>query len=103
MEYGLLIAGVALISSAGVSIFGHKTNDLVSSVAAVLPGAHADDNGPLVSGKLIETAAVGGAPSATNAIELRSLTLRGAPSTSSGGDAAIHCRRVEWIAALRLR
>lgn len=55
VEYGLLIAGVALISSAAVSIFGHKTNDLVASVAAVLPGAHADDNGPIFSGKLIET------------------------------------------------
>jgi len=55
VEYGLLIAGVSLITSAGVSIFGHKTNDLVSSVAAVLPGAHADDNGPIFSGKLIET------------------------------------------------
>jgi len=55
VEYGLLIAGVALISSAGVSIFGHKTNDLVSSVAAILPGAHPDDNGPIFSGKLIET------------------------------------------------
>lgn len=56
VEYGLLIAGVALISAAGVSVFGHKTSDLVASVAAVLPGAHADDNAPIVSGKLIETA-----------------------------------------------
>jgi len=55
VEYGLLIAGVSLISAAAVSIFGHKTNDLVASVAAVLPGAHADDNGPIFSGKLIET------------------------------------------------
>lgn len=55
VEYGLLVAGVALIASAGVSILGHKTSDLVSTVAAVLPGAHDDDNGPIVSGKLIET------------------------------------------------
>ena len=44
-----------------MSILGHKTSDLVGSVAAVLPGAHADDNGPLTSGKLIETTAPGGA------------------------------------------
>jgi pilus assembly protein Flp/PilA len=57
IEYGLLIAGVALIAAASVSIFGHKTSDLIGTVAAVVPGAHVDDNGPIISGKLIETAA----------------------------------------------
>ena len=57
VEYGLIIAGVALVSAAAVSIFGHKTSDLISAVATVLPGAHNDDNGPIVSGALIETAA----------------------------------------------
>jgi len=56
VEYGLIIAGVALICAASVSIFGHKTSDLISAVAAVLPGAHGDDNAPIASGKLIETA-----------------------------------------------
>lgn len=55
VEYGLIIAGVALICAAAVSVFGHKTSDLISAVATILPGAHADDNGPIVSGKLIET------------------------------------------------
>ena len=55
VEYGLIIAGVALICAASISIFGHKTSDLISAVATILPGAHADDNGPIVSGKLIET------------------------------------------------
>jgi pilus assembly protein Flp/PilA len=55
VEYGLLVAGVALVATAGVSILGHKTSDLVSAVAAVLPGAHEDDNGAIASGKLIET------------------------------------------------
>jgi pilus assembly protein Flp/PilA len=55
VEYGLLIAGVALISSAAVSIFGHKTSDMIATVAAVMPGAHTDDNAPIISGKLIET------------------------------------------------
>lgn len=57
VEYGLLIAGVALISAAAVSVFGHKTADLISAVATILPGAHADDNAPIASGKLIETTA----------------------------------------------
>jgi len=55
VEYSLLVAGVALIGAAAVSVFGHKTSDLMAAMAAVLPGAHADDNGPIVSGKLIET------------------------------------------------
>jgi len=55
VEYALLVAGVALIAAAGVAVFGHKTNDMISAVAAVLPGAHAGDNGPIVSGKIIET------------------------------------------------
>ncbi len=55
IEYALLIGGVALIAAASVAIFGHKTNDLVATTAAILPGAHADDNGPIFSGKIIET------------------------------------------------
>lgn len=55
VEYALLVAGVALIGSASVSVFGHKTNDMIATTAAVMPGAHTDDNGPIVSGKLIET------------------------------------------------
>jgi pilus assembly protein Flp/PilA len=60
VEYGLIIAGVALICAAAVSVFGHKTSDLISAVTTILPGAHADDNAPLVSGKLIETTDNGG-------------------------------------------
>ena len=55
VEYALLVAGVALIGAASTSVFGHKTNDMIGMVAAVLPGAHADDNAPIVSGKIIET------------------------------------------------
>jgi len=76
VEYGLLIAGVALISAAGVSVFGHKTNDLVAAVAAVLPCAHDDDNGPMTSGKLIETTVDG----TNGGIELD------ATSIAAGGD-----------------
>jgi pilus assembly protein Flp/PilA len=67
VEYGLLIAGVALICAAAVSVFGHKTNDMIAAVTAILPGAHTGDNGPIVSGHLIETtAAAAGQPIALN-------------------------------------
>ncbi len=56
VEYSLLVAGIALIGAAAVAVFGHKTSDMMAAMAAVMPGAHADDNGPIVSGKIIETA-----------------------------------------------
>lgn len=56
VEYGILVGGVALVCLAAVAILGHKTNDLISVVSGVLPGAHADDNAPIVSGKLVKTA-----------------------------------------------
>ena len=55
VEYALIIAGVALICAVGIAIFGHKVSDMVSATAVVLPGAHPDDNGAIVSGKLLET------------------------------------------------
>ena len=55
VEYALIIAGVAVIGVVGISMFGHKTADLIGTVAAVLPGAHTDDNGAITSGHLIGT------------------------------------------------
>jgi Flp pilus assembly pilin Flp len=55
VEYGIIIGGVAIVSLAAIAILGHKTNDLVGSSASLLPGAHADDNGPIFSGKLVQT------------------------------------------------
>jgi hypothetical protein len=55
VEYALIIAGVALVGTVGISMFGHKVADLIGTVAAILPGAHTDDNAPIVAGHLIET------------------------------------------------
>lgn len=55
VEYGILVGGIALVCLAAVAILGHKTNDLVGTVAGVLPGAHLDDTAPIVSGKLVQT------------------------------------------------
>lgn len=62
VEYALIIAGVALVCAAGISLFGHKTAGMVDAVATVLPGAHADDNGPILQGQLIETTGSGNGP-----------------------------------------
>ena len=55
VEYALIIAGVTLVGAATVAVFGHKTNDMLGTATAVLPGAHVEDNAPIVSGKIIET------------------------------------------------
>ena len=60
VEYGLLIAGVALVSAVGISLFGKKTNDMISVTAGVLPGATAADNVPVKSSGLIHTTSANG-------------------------------------------
>lgn len=81
VEYGLIIAGVALICAAAVSVFGHKTSDLISAVATILPGAHADDNGAITSGKLIETVGA----TATTPISLDATTIQANSATARLG------------------
>jgi len=80
VEYSMLVAGVALMSAAGLSILGHKTSDLVALTAATLPGAHADDNAPIVAGKLIETGA-----NADGNISVNATAITGANNTSRLG------------------
>jgi Flp pilus assembly pilin Flp len=55
VEYGLIVAGVALVAAAAVSIFGSKTSGMIGASARVLPGEQAADNAPIAVGKLIET------------------------------------------------
>ena len=61
VEYALLIGGIALIAAGAVSLFGHKTSDIIGTVASILPGAHFDENHPIIAGKLIETTLSAGA------------------------------------------
>lgn len=56
VEYALLVAGIAVVAVAAVSILGHKTSDLIGTAAAVIPGVNPDDNDEITSGRLIETA-----------------------------------------------
>jgi len=52
VEYGLIVAGVALVCLVAVSIFGGKTSALFGVAAGALPGATADDNGIITTGKI---------------------------------------------------
>jgi len=54
-EYGLLVAGITLVSLVAVSLLGSKVGGLVGSVASMLPSAYAEQNAPVAVGQLIET------------------------------------------------
>lgn len=60
VEYGILVGGIALVCLVSVALLGHKANDLLGTVAAALPGAHDDDVGAILSGKLVNTTVVEG-------------------------------------------
>jgi len=60
VEYGILVGGIALVALAATAILGHKTTDLIGTVAAALPGAHSEDNGAIVSGYLVNVTSSGG-------------------------------------------
>jgi Flp pilus assembly pilin Flp len=92
VEYSLLVAGIALIGAATVATFGHKTNDMLAAVAGVIPGAHADDNNPIVSGRIIETTVGTGngkdsSGAAADAIALDITTIAGNKNTVRLGNA----------------
>ncbi|MEM1227807.1 MAG: class III signal peptide-containing protein [Planctomycetota bacterium] len=50
VEYIIIVAAVAMISLAAVSMFGHKVADQYAVGAGMLPGAHSDDNIPIATG-----------------------------------------------------
>ncbi len=54
-EYGLLVAGVTMVSLVGVAVLGGKVGGLIGSVATLLPGAYTDQNAPVQVGQLLET------------------------------------------------
>lgn len=50
VEYIIIVASVALISLAALSMFGHKVADQYAVGAGMLPGAHSGDNNPISTG-----------------------------------------------------
>lgn len=60
VEYGLIIAGVALVAVAAISIFGKKTGGIIAATARVLPGADAEDNKLISVGQIVGTTDVDG-------------------------------------------
>lgn len=55
VEYALIVAAVALTCIVAITMFGHKTADVIAIMAGVLPGAHAEDNAPINTEGVIAT------------------------------------------------
>jgi pilus assembly protein Flp/PilA len=59
VEYGLLVAGVAVVALAAVAILGGRVSGLFATSAAVLPGVQAEQT-PIQAGQFVQTNAQGG-------------------------------------------
>ena len=55
VEYGLVVAGIALVCLVAVSVLGSKVGGLIGSVASILPSAYNDQNAPIQVGQILET------------------------------------------------
>lgn len=55
VEYALIVGGVALVATAAISIFGHKTAGMIGATAAILPGAAPGDSGAIAAGRIMDT------------------------------------------------
>ena len=53
-EYGLLVAGITMVSLVAVTVLGSKVGGLIGSVATLLPGAYTDQNAPVQVGQMLE-------------------------------------------------
>lgn len=60
VEYGLIVAGVALVGAVAVSVFGNKVGGIMGTVAGLLPGQTAGDSAPILVGEIINTQNDGG-------------------------------------------
>ncbi len=54
-EYGLLVAGITMVSLVAVTVLGSKVGGLIGSVATLLPGAYHQQNAPVQVGQMLET------------------------------------------------
>jgi Flp pilus assembly pilin Flp len=55
VEYALLVVCIAVVGAVAVSMLGHKTADNLAIAAAIMPGAHTDDNNPIQTSQVMPT------------------------------------------------
>ena len=98
VEYIIIVASVALIALAALSMFGHKVADQYAVGAGMLPGAHTEDNLPIATGEFAGLQDDGSVVSGTGGVSWNDIT--GNTETgelsnnvitqgSSGGDAFV--------------
>lgn len=87
VEYAIMIGAVALVCLVAATMLGHKAGDLLGTVAALLPGDDADDQGRVFVGKLIatQTSAGGVVVSAGTTGDVGASNTLGLPGGSAGG------------------
>lgn len=74
VEYIIIVASVALIGLVAVSVFGHKVADQYAISSGMLPGAHAEDNLPIVTGGFAGTTEANGVISGNGQVSWASVT-----------------------------
>ena len=79
-EYGLLVAGITMVSLVAVTVLGSKVGGLIGSVATLLPGAYTDQNAPVQVGQIIETRTVD-----ANGDSVKEIIIDSASITDDGG------------------
>lgn len=79
-EYGLIVAGVTMVSLVAVTVFGSKVGGLIGTSATLLPGAYTDQNAPVQVGQLIETRTVD-----ANGDGVKEIVVDSARITDEGG------------------
>ncbi len=55
VEYALLVVCIAVVGAVATSMLGHKTADTLAIAAAIMPGAHTDDNNPIQTSQVMPT------------------------------------------------
>ena len=78
VEYGLVVAGIALVCLVAVSVLGSKVGGLIGSVASILPSAYNDQNAPIQVGQILETKTLD-----TNGDSVKEIVLDAAGITDS--------------------
>lgn len=100
VEYALIIAGVALICAVGISIFGHKVADIINTTSMILPGAHDEDNGPILAGRVVETTGAQNGPIATDTVGIEGNNVTSRLMANIWGDGSPSATNPDELVAL---
>ncbi len=102
VEYALIIAGVALICAVGISVFGHKVADIINTTTMILPGAHDEDNGPILAGRVLETTGAQDGPISADTVGIEENNITSRLMSNIWGDGSQAATNPDALVALPL-